>query len=386
MRSVRKVSHIPCLDGLRGVAALWVLTGHAMLLSGWGLPIIDRPDYGVDLFILLSGFLMVFHYELRQAKEPWGSPTTWLTFWGRRFFRIAPLYYVALAVAFLAGPHIGHARAAIEAVLPQTRTPDARYFDQSLGNIIAHATFVFGQIPHFAFRTVLPDWSIGLEMAFYLVFPFLMLTARRLSLPVAALLFTAFSIAAVKIFPGYAAGFNEPAFLPLKLNIFFSGMLIAGALSRAGAIRAGYLILAVLLTVVHLQGPLRDTGIRIALACIFAFLVHGSRYTATKGISERIDDFLSFAIFTRMGDLSYGVYLIHLMVLIPVMGALISFDVSPFVRFLGALVMTVTGAYAIAAITFKYIEQPGIRLGKRMLTRQGVAVDAGEPAIAQEAG
>jgi peptidoglycan/LPS O-acetylase OafA/YrhL len=218
----------------------WVLIGHAMILSGWGLPIISRPDYGVDLFILLSGFLMVFHYELRRAKEPWECPTTWRTFWVRRFFRIAPLYYLALALALIAGPHIGHARAEIASVLPQTATPAARYFDRSLDNVIAHVTFVFGQIPHYAFRTSLPDWSIGLEMAFYLAFPFLMLAAKRVSMPFAAIAFTALSFGIVKIFHVYTAGFDEPAFLPLKLNIFFSGMLIAGALTRSALFAAPF--------------------------------------------------------------------------------------------------------------------------------------------------
>jgi len=80
---------IGSLDGLRGIAALWVLIGHAMLLTGWHLPLIGDPDLGVDLFIMLSGFLMVFHYQLRQEKEPWSEISTWSNFWTRRFFRIS---------------------------------------------------------------------------------------------------------------------------------------------------------------------------------------------------------------------------------------------------------------------------------------------------------
>jgi peptidoglycan/LPS O-acetylase OafA/YrhL len=92
-------SRIGCLDGLRGVAALWVLVGHGMLLTGWTVTIVSAPDFGVDLFIMISGFLMVFHYLQRREREPWTAPSTWTAFWGRRFFRIAPLYYVALLAA-----------------------------------------------------------------------------------------------------------------------------------------------------------------------------------------------------------------------------------------------------------------------------------------------
>lgn len=61
---------IGCLDGLRGLAALWVLLGHSLQLTGWHLPILSSPDLGVDLFIMLSGFLMVFHYRLRETANP----------------------------------------------------------------------------------------------------------------------------------------------------------------------------------------------------------------------------------------------------------------------------------------------------------------------------
>src|SRR4051794_4137613 len=76
---------VDCLDGLRGLAALWVLVGHCLLLTNWHLPVASEPDLGVDLFILLSGFLMVFHYRLRAAREPWDSRATWIAFWTRRF-------------------------------------------------------------------------------------------------------------------------------------------------------------------------------------------------------------------------------------------------------------------------------------------------------------
>ncbi|MBH9538896.1 acyltransferase, partial [Novosphingopyxis sp. YJ-S2-01] len=56
---------VACLDGLRGLAALWVLFGHLVILTGFRLPVLSKPDLGVDLFILLSGFLMVFQYRLR---------------------------------------------------------------------------------------------------------------------------------------------------------------------------------------------------------------------------------------------------------------------------------------------------------------------------------
>jgi Acyltransferase family. len=48
----------PELEGLRGVASLWVFLGHIALLVNCKIPIIAVPKLGVDLFILLSGYLM----------------------------------------------------------------------------------------------------------------------------------------------------------------------------------------------------------------------------------------------------------------------------------------------------------------------------------------
>ena len=98
------IRRVECLDGLRGVAALWVLLGHMMILTGFRLPLMSKPDLGVDLFILLSGFLMMFQYRLRAGREDWNAPGTWTAFWTRRFFRLAPLFYVTLAAAQIAGP------------------------------------------------------------------------------------------------------------------------------------------------------------------------------------------------------------------------------------------------------------------------------------------
>jgi peptidoglycan/LPS O-acetylase OafA/YrhL len=98
-----KGSRIGSLDGLRGSAALWFLLGHACQLSGAHIPIVSQPDLGVDLFIVLSGFLMAYQFTVRQEREPWSEAGSWLKFWTRRFFRIAPLYYILLIVSLLLG-------------------------------------------------------------------------------------------------------------------------------------------------------------------------------------------------------------------------------------------------------------------------------------------
>ena len=80
------------LEGLRGLASLWVVLGHICILTRFHFPILSVPAIGVDLFILLSGYLMAKNYVERKEQEPWTYASTFKKFCTRRFFRIAPLY------------------------------------------------------------------------------------------------------------------------------------------------------------------------------------------------------------------------------------------------------------------------------------------------------
>ncbi|MBK8161354.1 MAG: acyltransferase [Rhodospirillaceae bacterium] len=268
---------IECLDGLRGVAAIWVLVGHALLLCGWRLPVLARPDLAVDLFMMLSGFLMVFQYTQRKAVEPWHRPRTWCLFWTRRFFRIAPLYYVLLAIALLAGPNLGAYRDEIAQALPQTGTVTARYLDQSWQNVIAHLTFVFGFDPYFSYSTPLPDWSIGLEMAFYAAFPCLMIAAGRFGFPTTAIVISGACLLASLLFSDFFRSFKQPSLLAIKLPIFWAGMLVAASLNAGGRQRWVLICSALLLCLLPVRGggsaPL-ELAMRVANLAGISLLVH----------------------------------------------------------------------------------------------------------------
>ncbi len=357
---------------MRGLAALWVVIGHAMILSGWSLPILGKPAFAVDLFILISGFLMCFHYRERKAAEPWTAPATWTRFWIRRFFRIAPLYYAALAAALLAGPALGPWRQAISTLVPASATAPERYTDQSLANIAAHASFVFGLLPDYGFRTALPDWSIGLEMQYYLAFPFLMLAIARAGAAMACVGLAAACITAGLLFKGSLTEFTEPSLLILKLPIFLAGMLIADALDRPGRVVARATLGAILLATLPIGAfdGLAATLIRAAIAGGFALLIHQRSLAERFRWLGRADALLGGRLGHFLGEMSYGVYLIHLLVLIPILGLLSARygqDLSSLGRFAIAAPVTIAMTYLIAAAMHAAIEMPGIAIGRRII-------------------
>jgi len=360
------MNKVECLDGLRGFAALWVLAGHCMILTGWSLPIIGQPDLGVDLFILLSGFLMVFQARIRSEREDWGRPSTWAAFWVRRVFRIAPLYYVLLAVALLLGPWIYADRVAIDAALGHQVQSPSRYLDAGPVNIWMHLSFLFGLVRSYAFRTPLPDWSIGLEMQFYAAFPFLYLLARRTGWIAGSIVAAGLGLAIALALRWAHITYPMPSLLALKLHLFVAGMLIAAAADRSSWMKAVHLALVMLLTSIPIGGAhgLRNLAIRETLAIGFFALIYW-RSVQPIGLLSKL---LGSPVAHWLGELSFGVYLFHLLIMHRAAAwAITQPGLHGSARFLVVLGITAPIAYGLAAVTYRFIERPGQAVGKRLI-------------------
>lgn len=366
------------LDGLRGFASLWVLVGHAMFMTGYKVDIIAQPDMAVELFIIISGFLMAYHYQLRQAREPWSDPTTWKIFWVRRFFRIAPLYYVCLAVALYFGPDLWQQRLDAAAVMPgglaETARYADRYLDQSLTNILLHVSFLFGMTYTHNFATPLPDWSIGLEMQYYAALPFLMLIVLRLGwkLGMALLVGVIWIVGRWLDTHGFVVG--AYSILAMKFHLFAAGMLIAMSIRGEGRAKWLFLLAACAAIFVPLGGgrDMLHRAIKIGIVIGFFALIYRAMLPR---LLQRVVGWLDFVLANPasrwIGDLSYGVYLIHLLVMLPVCGWLATTypALAAFPRFWAALALTVAITYALAFAAYRLIELPGISWGRQIAGR-----------------
>jgi hypothetical protein len=65
------------VEGLWGVAALWVFALHVGILCGANLPLVSLGAFGVYLFILISEFIMVHQFLQRETVELWTEASTW---------------------------------------------------------------------------------------------------------------------------------------------------------------------------------------------------------------------------------------------------------------------------------------------------------------------
>ncbi|MEQ8427138.1 MAG: acyltransferase [Gammaproteobacteria bacterium] len=152
----------PVLDGLRAIAILLVLLRHAVHYREQGLEgsfwnIFYNGWIGVDLFFVLSGFLISYH-----LLSKWPQHFSWRfigTYFIKRALRILPLYFVILLLIVLY-------------VIPYYSPPNPVTL-HSLG-----LNLVFLQ-DYFSSATLLvPLWSLAVEEKFYLLAPLLILLAR----------------------------------------------------------------------------------------------------------------------------------------------------------------------------------------------------------------
>src|SRR5689334_4309131 len=97
----KNLTRVPELDGVRGLAILSVLVWHYVYcqvqpqprsITAYGMTLLSLTWAGVDLFFVLSGFLIGGILLDNKA-----APNYYKAFYVRRIFRIFPLYYLVLA-------------------------------------------------------------------------------------------------------------------------------------------------------------------------------------------------------------------------------------------------------------------------------------------------
>src|SRR5436305_1687285 len=103
---VPPAAHLPALDGLRALAAL------AVVLCHYWQEVFPLGGLGVDLFFVLSGFLIT-----RIVLDHGRGPRFLLHFYARRNLRIWPIYYLSLAFVIAVTPHLSFQRLSTEGYL-----------------------------------------------------------------------------------------------------------------------------------------------------------------------------------------------------------------------------------------------------------------------------
>ncbi len=325
--------HLPVLDGIRGLAILMVMQYHfyglvfgifdrkpTLMVDRWTARVFGTGWSGVDLFFVLSGFLITG--ILYDAKS---SNSYFRTFYARRVLRIFPLYYVFLLFVLFVLPHL-HPLNTPVAQVAELRDTQFWYWTY-LVNVGSAFTRLHTEIPlvHSQF------WSLAVEEQFYLVWPLVvLLLARRQLMGLCAVLVVAAFVIRI-VFTHYFTGNGlqgnaAHVLLPARMDTLALGAFFALAArgpagelqryARYAPVVAG-VALAVILALFFSQGGLMAFNRKVevigysALALLFVALLASSVSSVPGGALRRL---FSSPMLTFLGRYAYGLYVIHLLI------------------------------------------------------------------------
>ena len=363
LESVSTPERVASLTGIRAVAALLVMATHAAYTTGnythgyVGL-VYSRMEMGVPIFFVLSGFLL-FGPWVKAAATGGDAPSVRRYAW-HRVRRIMPAYVVTVLIAYLvyhfrtAGPNPGHTWMGLFRNLTLTQV----YTDNYLFSYLHQA--------------LTQMWSLAVEVAFYVVLPLLaylllVVLCRRRWRPVLLLTGLAFLAA---LTPAWLVLVHTTDFLPdgsklwlpTYLAWFVGGMMLA--VLQVMGVRA-YALACVPLAVAcyfivstPIAGEPTTSPYALApaiwKAVFYAVIAALAVAPLALGVRGWYARFLASRPMVFLGEISYEIFLIHLLTMELVMVEILHFPIytgSMLILFVATFVVTVPLAWLLHRFT-----------------------------------
>ncbi len=367
---------IKALTGLRIIAALWVVLFHFRpMLTDVSpefrenlAPVLNCGAQGVDLFFILSGFVLTWNYLDRMGGE-WSTRATVHFLW-LRLARVWPVYLLTMHLAALIvilSLHVGHVP------LPEVR-------DLTAISYVRQVLLVQLWFEPFFDNTSWdgPAWSISAEWLAYLLFGLIVLVILRLERTTRARSLMVLSFAAclppvvLLLASGY---FYTPwSWLPRIVTQFIAGALACAAvrrlrLSTRARHVAGYVSLLLVVAMVgilywfdaHPISGVVDSGGVVDV--LFVPLV----ITLAIGLGS-----LPWVLSTRLmvygGEISFCLYMVHELVHTTWGWAVLQFELTPQDNpwkwnVIGLIVI----ALLLSSLMYHFVEEPARRWMRRMI-------------------
>lgn len=340
------ISYLSSFEGLRGVAALGVFVYHFHHIAAFDALTNYAPTFFsqgwifVDLFFVLSGWVMAHVYFLKLSQKQWSDVLNFMT---ARVARLYPLHIVVL-ISWLLIFYV------MQGGLPE---------ENSLARLASQVSLTFTWGPLAAAPFVPPAWSISAEFAAYLVYPILV----RAGIP-------STNLRAVALIGIGLAGY-------LILNSAYGTIHVIDGRAPIRSI-SGFLIGVGMWKLASASGPraLVRTGKTEALALIvflaavllgnfsLGFLVSGAILVFAVSSGEGpVAQLLQLKPFQILGRLSFSMYMWHWFAIVALQNSPRSYSAVE-----GVFVITglVVGVLIWSELSVRLIEQP---MGKILTTR-----------------
>lgn len=363
LESVGKAERVASLTGVRAVAALLVMLTHAAYTTGkythgyLGL-VWSRAEIGVPVFFVLSGFLLFSPWV--KAAATGDSPPSVRRYAWHRVRRIMPAYVVTVLAAYLlyhfrtAGPNPGHT------------------WEGLFRNLTLTQIYTDNYLYSFLHQGLTQMWSLAVEVAFYIALPalaylLLVVLCRRQWRP-GVLLTGLFALALLT--PAWLILVHTTDFLPDAARLwlptylvwFLGGMLLA-ALQPLGVRAYGLACIPLALVCYSIvstpiggepttsPAELREALVKAGFYAVIATLMVAPLALGDRGLYAR---FLSSRPMVFLGEISYEIFLIHLLTMELVMVEIVRYPIytgSMWWLFIVTFVVTVPLAWLLHRVT-----------------------------------
>jgi peptidoglycan/LPS O-acetylase OafA/YrhL len=342
------------LDAFRGLSALWVMLFHYNHYFGkeWAKPnylqqVLENGYLGVAFFFVISAFSMGLSSDKHKEDSI-------VYFYIRRFFRIAPLYYLILiiGIAFLYGV-------------------------SSYSGLFLNVFFAFNFFEKHYTGMVWAGWTLGIEMPFYLIFPFLWKGIGKYK----ELGFFVFTIiASVAIYYHYCAfkDVDNGVFWVLSFFRFFM-VFIMGIWVYIFSKKLQHMPNA------HMIGNLLFLiGLVLLILKVFNICELAFKYESfysgfffslmLLGASISNNNHILNTRFLRwLGKNSYSIYLIHTIII----NRFDSYSYNSLryrtqsieIAYFLTMIFTIFATFFLSEIAWRLIEKPGIKLGNHLVQK-----------------
>ncbi|WP_340588366.1 acyltransferase [Erythrobacter alti] len=349
-----KVGEIRELTFLRAIAAWWVVTYHfkAFLptLDSTRIWVIDSGSLGVDIFFVLSGFVLAYVYATKVLDRTFN----YREFLINRIARVYPLH-LATMFALLLPLTLFHA---LGLQISGTQQLDGRGSYDPVLTIFTHlfAVHAWGFDPITYFNG--PSWSISAEWFAYLLFPVFGVAFLRTGLMASTVMASALLIAVSSVAFGWLG--VSPAALPSGYGIWrilpeFAIGLVAyrywrEAKSSWGWVLIGLGFATLILDPTKFTVPLGAAGVVVGFAMV--------------RFDSRVLHFL--------GKISYSTYMIHALVIFALLPVISRFPTYQIGVLASAIVVTLIGSIA----SYYWVEVPARNLLRNIVRARAISSPA----------
>lgn len=353
-RDKSQAGRFASIDGLRGYLAFSVFIHHASIwfnyarFGTWEVPqsnlYTQLGESSVSLFFMITSFL--FYNKLLDSR---GRTFDWTAFFVGRFFRLTPLYLLAMCALF-----------AIVGILSNGVLVDSTaYIFKCMLEWLTFTVVNNPDINHVQTRVIVAGvtWSLPYEWIFYFALPLLGLFAgHRVRLPLILLGFAALSVGAM-------------THLALHMLFVFASGAIAAVAVRNDHFRnfakTKSASIVVLMASVSMTAFPTAYGLPQLLPLTLAFCLIACGCSVFGCLTHQLS--------RRLGDLAYSIYLLHGIVLFValhfIVGRALVAAISPF-QYWMVIAALVPVLITCATLTFRYIEQPGINMTRIVLAKR----------------